>query len=330
MNGEAYDRAFHPSGQARQLLAIREASSRTEALGAVRVPFLVLHGDQDRLVDPSGGRRTAEAVPGARFELIEGLGHDYPPAVLGHDRGLRRRARPPRRSLVAHEVRRRPTGQAEAGQGAGAGREEHDGGQDEGHGHGRRVRGEAGADADPGGQAVGQGGVSRPSRGGCRRSRPAARWRRPRRPPGRGAGRCWPPPCAGSRWPGPAPGWRSAWWPAGWPGPRRRAGRPWRPSPPWPGSGPSTLRASARPSPANRSFRTAARSSSLTPGAATTRQSGSSSSRPAGRASSRTWIILPVSAVSEYQPTIVRSRVTSSTSTRSGSPTASPVSSRKA
>lgn len=79
-NGEAYDRAFHPSGQARQLLALREAPSRTEALGGVRLPFLVLHGDQDRLVDPSGGRRTAEAVPGARFELIEGLGHDYPPA----------------------------------------------------------------------------------------------------------------------------------------------------------------------------------------------------------------------------------------------------------
>ena len=76
-NGEAYDRAFRPDGQARQLLAMREAPSRTEALGAVRLPFLVLHGDQDRLIDPSGGRRTADAVPGARFELIEGLGHDY-------------------------------------------------------------------------------------------------------------------------------------------------------------------------------------------------------------------------------------------------------------
>lgn len=79
-NGEAYDRAFRPDGQARQLLAMREAPSRTAALGAVRLPFLVLHGDQDRLIDPSGGRRTADAVPGARFELIEGLGHDYPPA----------------------------------------------------------------------------------------------------------------------------------------------------------------------------------------------------------------------------------------------------------
>jgi pimeloyl-ACP methyl ester carboxylesterase len=43
------------------------------------VPALVLHGDADTLVDLSGGRRTAEAIPGARFVLIEGMGHDYPP-----------------------------------------------------------------------------------------------------------------------------------------------------------------------------------------------------------------------------------------------------------
>lgn len=79
VQGEAFDRAFHPAGQVRQMYAVRTAPSRTEALGRVTVPTLVVHGDQDRLVDPSGGRRTAEAVPGARFELIEGMGHDYPP-----------------------------------------------------------------------------------------------------------------------------------------------------------------------------------------------------------------------------------------------------------
>jgi pimeloyl-ACP methyl ester carboxylesterase len=61
------------------MFAVSTAASRTEALGAVTVPTLVIHGDQDKLVDPSGGRRTAEAIPGARFELIEGMGHDYPP-----------------------------------------------------------------------------------------------------------------------------------------------------------------------------------------------------------------------------------------------------------
>ena len=77
---EAYDRAFDPAGQARQLMGILASPSRTEALRQVQVPALVLHGDHDRLVDISGGRRTAEAIPGATFVVMEGMGHDYPPA----------------------------------------------------------------------------------------------------------------------------------------------------------------------------------------------------------------------------------------------------------
>jgi pimeloyl-ACP methyl ester carboxylesterase len=60
-------------------MAVYADGSRTAALRDVSVPALVLHGSEDKLVDPSGGRRTAEAIPGARFVLIEGLGHDYPP-----------------------------------------------------------------------------------------------------------------------------------------------------------------------------------------------------------------------------------------------------------
>jgi pimeloyl-ACP methyl ester carboxylesterase len=76
----AFDRCFLPAGQARQSMAIASADSRTTALRELRIPTLVLHGSEDKLIDPSGGRRTAEAIPGARFELIDGLGHDYPPA----------------------------------------------------------------------------------------------------------------------------------------------------------------------------------------------------------------------------------------------------------
>jgi pimeloyl-ACP methyl ester carboxylesterase len=76
---EAFDRSFDPDGTTRQMMAIMASGSRTEALGGVRVPALVLHGDADTLVDPSGGRRTAEAIRGARFVLLEGMGHDYPP-----------------------------------------------------------------------------------------------------------------------------------------------------------------------------------------------------------------------------------------------------------
>lgn len=77
----AYDRAFHPAGTRRQFLAVGASEPRAEALRQVRVPTLVIHGDRDTLIDPSGGRRTAELIPGARFEIIEGMGHDYPPQV---------------------------------------------------------------------------------------------------------------------------------------------------------------------------------------------------------------------------------------------------------
>ena len=77
----AYDRCFHPAGVARQLRAVVADGSREEALARLTVPTLVLHGSRDTLIDPSGGRRTAEVIPGARYVEIEGMGHDYPPAV---------------------------------------------------------------------------------------------------------------------------------------------------------------------------------------------------------------------------------------------------------
>ncbi len=76
--GRAYDRAFRPEGVGAQMHAVLAGGSRTEALGRVEVPTLVIHGSADKLIDPSGGRRTAEAIPDARYVEIEGMGHDYP------------------------------------------------------------------------------------------------------------------------------------------------------------------------------------------------------------------------------------------------------------
>jgi pimeloyl-ACP methyl ester carboxylesterase len=77
----AYDRAYHPAGVVRQLLAILAQPDRTEALHEVAVPTLVIHGDSDPLVDNSGGRATAEAVPGAELWLVPGMAHDLPKAL---------------------------------------------------------------------------------------------------------------------------------------------------------------------------------------------------------------------------------------------------------
>ena len=55
--------------------------SRADGLRALDLPVLVIHGSRDTLIDPSGGRRTAELIRGARYLEIDGMGHDYPPAV---------------------------------------------------------------------------------------------------------------------------------------------------------------------------------------------------------------------------------------------------------
>jgi pimeloyl-ACP methyl ester carboxylesterase len=87
MAGLAYDRGHDPAGAARQLAAILASGDRTEDLRAITAPTLVVHGDADRLVAPSGGRATARAIPGARLIVVPGMGHDLPraawPQILG-------------------------------------------------------------------------------------------------------------------------------------------------------------------------------------------------------------------------------------------------------
>jgi pimeloyl-ACP methyl ester carboxylesterase len=43
-----------------------------------RPPGLVIHGDRDRMVHPSGGAASVRAITGARPETVPGIGHDLP------------------------------------------------------------------------------------------------------------------------------------------------------------------------------------------------------------------------------------------------------------
>jgi pimeloyl-ACP methyl ester carboxylesterase len=70
-------------GSARQMAAVIKSGDRTEALRRITAPTLVIHGDRDRMVHPSGARATARAIRGARSITIQGLGHDLPVGVLG-------------------------------------------------------------------------------------------------------------------------------------------------------------------------------------------------------------------------------------------------------
>lgn len=79
--GLAYDRDHDSEAVVRQAVASIASGDRTEMLRALDLPTLVLHGLADTMCDPSGGRATAAAIPGAELVLIEGMGHNLPPGL---------------------------------------------------------------------------------------------------------------------------------------------------------------------------------------------------------------------------------------------------------
>jgi pimeloyl-ACP methyl ester carboxylesterase len=76
--GETWDRGVSPSGVVRQMLAILSQADRSRHLRGLRVPTLVIHGLNDKMVHVSGGRATSQSVPGSELLLIPGMGHDVP------------------------------------------------------------------------------------------------------------------------------------------------------------------------------------------------------------------------------------------------------------
>jgi pimeloyl-ACP methyl ester carboxylesterase len=81
--GETWDRGVNPAGVARQMVAILAQPDRTLRLRELRVPALVIHGMDDKMVHVSGGRATSHAIPGSELLLVPGMGHDLP--VQLHD-----------------------------------------------------------------------------------------------------------------------------------------------------------------------------------------------------------------------------------------------------
>ena len=78
-----FDRGLNPDGIARQMAAIMASGDRTMRLQAIDRPVLVLHGDKDPLLPAAHGRATAAAIPGARLEMIAGMGHAIPESLWG-------------------------------------------------------------------------------------------------------------------------------------------------------------------------------------------------------------------------------------------------------
>lgn len=94
----SYDRGHDARGSQRQLWAIVADRDRSRDLRSLTVPATVIHGAEDKLVRPSGGRTTAKAIPGARLVEIAGMGHGLPrgawPVIVDAITDTARRATP--------------------------------------------------------------------------------------------------------------------------------------------------------------------------------------------------------------------------------------------
>ena len=76
------DRAWYPEGGARQYLSVIASGDRVELLKTIKVPTLVLHGEDDPLLPVECGRDVASLVPGARIETFPGWAHDFPAGMI--------------------------------------------------------------------------------------------------------------------------------------------------------------------------------------------------------------------------------------------------------
>jgi pimeloyl-ACP methyl ester carboxylesterase len=75
---ENYDRCFYPVGVGRHFSAVLASGSLLHYDRRIVAPTVVIHGRADKLMRPSGGRRVARAIDGARLVLFDGMGHDLP------------------------------------------------------------------------------------------------------------------------------------------------------------------------------------------------------------------------------------------------------------
>ena len=75
---EAYERAYYPQGIARHFDAALSSGSLRRYDVRITAPTVVIHGKEDILMRPAGGKAIASAIPGARLVLFDGMAHDLP------------------------------------------------------------------------------------------------------------------------------------------------------------------------------------------------------------------------------------------------------------
>jgi pimeloyl-ACP methyl ester carboxylesterase len=76
------DRDFDPAANIRQFAAMATSGDRTDLLGTIKRPTLVIHGEDDLLIPVDAGRHTAQCIANATLKIIPGMGHDLPDQLI--------------------------------------------------------------------------------------------------------------------------------------------------------------------------------------------------------------------------------------------------------
>lgn len=76
------NRAVHPIGIARQLVALAAAGDRSALLSRIVAPTAIVHGRADPLVPVAAAEDLARKIPGATLTVVDGMGHDLPPGLI--------------------------------------------------------------------------------------------------------------------------------------------------------------------------------------------------------------------------------------------------------
>lgn len=77
----AHQRGYYPPGNLRHTKAFMAVGDLRPQLATLTMPTLVVQGEADPMQSWRAGKATADAIPGARWLLYPGVGHDLPRAI---------------------------------------------------------------------------------------------------------------------------------------------------------------------------------------------------------------------------------------------------------
>ena len=75
-------RGFSLESMPRQIMSILKTGDRTREVATITSPTLVIHGEEDMLLQLAHGQHTAETIVGSKLVTFENMGHNIPKDVL--------------------------------------------------------------------------------------------------------------------------------------------------------------------------------------------------------------------------------------------------------